>query len=98
MVAIAASHFSEERADSELHVEERTGEVARLIASRADEYVRRTEVILQSAALLAHVCPPDIPYNRSLLTAVNNRTVGKIGTLNIQAGGGGNIGTSNPVL
>ncbi len=98
MVAIAAWHFSEERADSEMHIEERTGEVARLIASRADEYVRRTEVILQSAALLAHVDPPDIRYNDSVLTALNNSTVGKIGTLNIQAVDGGNIGTSNPVL
>ena len=98
MVAVAIWHFSEERADSRSQVEERTAEVARLIASRADEFVRRSEVSLQAAALMVRVDPPDIRYNDSVLTALDERTVGSIGTLNVQLVGGGNIGTSNPVL
>jgi two-component system cell cycle sensor histidine kinase/response regulator CckA len=98
MVAIAVWHFSEERADVRQHIESRTAEVARLIASRADEYVRRTEVILQGAALVARVDPPDIQYNDSVLALLNSRTAGSIGTLNVQLVGGANIGSSNPVI
>jgi two-component system, cell cycle sensor histidine kinase and response regulator CckA len=96
MAAIAIWHFSEERADSRLQVEERTTEVARLIASRADEFVRRTEVTLEAAALMVRVDPPDLRYNDSVLTALDDRMVGTIGTLNVQLVGGGNIGASHP--
>src|ERR1019366_3646411 len=56
------------------------------------------EVSLQAAALMVRVEPPDIRYNDSVLTALDERTVGSIGTLNVQLAGGGNVGTSNPVL
>ncbi|HEY5440285.1 MAG TPA: ATP-binding protein [Gemmatimonadaceae bacterium] len=95
MAAIAIWHFSEERADSRSRVEERTAEVARLIASRADEFVLRTEESLEAVALMVRVDPPDIPYNDSLLTAFDDRTVRTLGTLNVQLAGGGNIGASH---
>jgi two-component system, cell cycle sensor histidine kinase and response regulator CckA len=95
MVGVAAWHFAEARADAGADVEERTVEVARLIASRADEYVRRTEVTLQAAALLVRVDPPDIRYNDSVLTALRDRTVGNLGSLSLHRVGGGNIGASH---
>jgi len=98
MVAIAVWHFSEQQADSQAHVQERAAEVAKLIAARADEFVRRTEVTLDAAALMVRVDPPDTRYNDSVLTALDNRTVGNMGALNLQLVGGGNIGSSNPVL
>ncbi|HEV8410843.1 MAG TPA: ATP-binding protein [Gemmatimonadaceae bacterium] len=98
MVAIAAWHFSEQRADSQTHIEERSAEVARLIASRADEFVRRTEVTLEAAALLTRVDPPDSHFNDSVLTLLEKRAVNGIGTLNVQLVDGPNIGSSNPVL
>ncbi len=98
MVAIAAWHFSEQRADSQTHIEERSAEVARLIASRADEFVRRTEVTLEAAALLTRVDPPDSKYNDSILTLLDKRAVNGLGTLNVQLVDGPNIGSSNPVL
>src|SRR5450631_30712 len=98
MVAIAAWHFSEERTDARSHVEERTREVARLIASRADEFVRRSEVSLQAAALMIRVDPPDIRYNDSVLKSLVANAMGGTGSLNVQAVGGGNIGTTIPLL
>jgi two-component system cell cycle sensor histidine kinase/response regulator CckA len=95
MVAIAVWHFSEERADGRLHVEQRTAEVATLIASRADEFVLRTEQSLAAVALMARVDPPDVRYNDSVLTALDDRTLGNVGTLNVQLVGGGNIGASH---
>ncbi len=96
MAAIAIWHFSEEREDSRSRAEERTRDVARLIASRADEFVRRTEVSLEAAALMMRVDPPDMRYNDSILTALSDRTVGTNGTLEVHAVGGGNIGASHP--
>jgi two-component system cell cycle sensor histidine kinase/response regulator CckA len=98
MVAIAVWHFSEERADSRSRLEDRSTEVARLIASHADEYVRRTQVTLEAVALLARVDPPDVSYNDSVLTELDNRAVGGVGTLNVQAVGKGNIGTTTENL
>jgi two-component system cell cycle sensor histidine kinase/response regulator CckA len=95
MVAIAAWHFSEERADSRTQAEERTTDVARLVASRADEFVRRTEVSLQAAALMVRVDPPDIRYNDSVLTALGDRMIGTDGMLEVQRVGGGNIGAAH---
>ncbi|MFI5231032.1 MAG: response regulator [Gemmatimonadales bacterium] len=95
MVAIAAWHFSEEQADSHARAEERTTDVARLVASRADEFVRRTEVSLQAAALVVRVDPPDLRYNDSVLTALGDRMLGADGMLEVQRVGGGNIGASH---
>ncbi len=95
MITIAGLHFSEERADSRSRAEERTGDVARLIASRADEFVRRTEVSLQAAALMVRVDPPDMRYNDSVLTALADRMPGSDGMLEVHAVGGGNIGASH---
>jgi PAS domain S-box-containing protein len=94
MVAIAVWHFSKERDDSRSRIEERSTEVARLVASRADEYVRRTEVTLDAVALLARVDPPDLRFNDSVLAVLDQRVVGGVGTLNVQAVGTGNIGSS----
>jgi hypothetical protein len=94
MVAIAVWHFSEERADSRLRAEERTRDIARLIASRADEFVRRTEVSLQAAALMVRVDPPDVRHNDSVLTALADQMMGSDGMLEVHAVGGGNIGAS----
>ncbi len=96
MAAIAAWHFSEERSDSHANAAQRTAEVARLIASRADEYVHRTEVTLQAAALLVRVNPPDVRYNDSVLTALADRTVGTIGSLSVQLVSDRNVGASHP--
>ncbi|MGH7656567.1 MAG: response regulator [Gemmatimonadaceae bacterium] len=96
MVAIATWHFSEEKSDSHARAEERTTDLARLVASRADEFVRRTDVSLQAAALIVRVDPPDIRYNDSVLTALDDRMVGTTGTLEVQQVGGGNIGASHP--
>ena len=95
MAAIAAWHFSEERADAHARAEERTRDVARLIASRADEFVRRTEVSLEAAALMVRVDPPDTRYNDSVLTALGDRMMGTDGMLEVQQVGGGNIGASH---
>jgi two-component system cell cycle sensor histidine kinase/response regulator CckA len=95
MAAIAIWHFAEERADSRSRVEDRTAEVARLIASRADEFVLRTEESLEAVALMVRVDPPDIPYNDSVLTAFDDRTVRTLGTLNVHLAGVGNIGASH---
>ena len=96
VAGIAAWHFSQERADYLSHVEARTAEVARLMASRADEFDRWTEVSLQAAALLVRVDPPDTRFNDSVLTALADRTVRTLGTLNVQLVGGGNVGASHP--
>ncbi len=95
MVAIAVWHFASERADARSGAVQRTEEVARLIAARADENVRRTEVILEAASLLVHVDPPDIHYNDSVLTALNRRTQGTLGSLQVQQVDGGNIGSNS---
>jgi two-component system cell cycle sensor histidine kinase/response regulator CckA len=95
MVAIAAWHFSEERADSRASAEERTADVARLVASRADEFVRRTEGTLEAVAFMVRVDPPDMRYNDSVLTALGDRMLGRDGMLEVHLVGGGNIGASH---
>jgi two-component system cell cycle sensor histidine kinase/response regulator CckA len=95
MVAIASWHFSEDRAEARSYAEERTRDVARLIASRADEFVRRTEVALQAAALMVRADPPDMRYNDSVLTALADRMLGTDGMLEVHAVGGGNIGAAH---
>ncbi len=94
MVAVAIWHFDGERADARMHVQERTREVARLIAQRADEYIQRTELKLQAAALLVRVDPPSVAYNDSVLEALNARA-GDRGSLNVQLLNGFNAGSSS---
>ncbi len=95
MLGIAIWHFAEQRADSRSRVEERTREVARLIAARADEFVRRTQVSLEVAAMMVRADPPDIRFNDSVLTLLDDRTVGTLGSLAVQLVGGGNIGVAH---
>ena len=95
MVAIAAWHFSGERADERLHVAQRTDEVSTLIASRADEFVLRTQQLLGSAALMLRVDPPDVPFNDSVLHALSERVGGRAGGLMVHRVGGGNIGSAS---
>ena len=95
MVAVAAWHFSEDQADSRTSAEARTTDVARLVASRADEFVRRTESSLEAAALMVRVDPPDMRYNDSVLTALGDRTLGRDAMLEVHQVGAGNIGASH---
>ena len=71
-----------------------TAEVARLLAAHADEYARRVEVVLQAGALLTRIAPPDLHYNDSVLTLLDHRTIGPIGSLNIHTVDDADIGSS----
>jgi PAS domain S-box-containing protein len=95
MVAIAVWHFSSERDDEMTHVEQRTDEVSTLIGLRADEFVMRTQQLLQVVALMVRTDPPDIRYNDSVLTALTERVGGHQVALAVHGVGIGNIGVAH---
>ena len=95
VATVVVWHFTGEQADSRTAAEQRDIDIARLVASRADEFVRRTETSLQAAALMVRVDPPDMRYNDSVLTALSDRTLRREGLIEVQQVGGGNIGAAH---
>ena len=94
MVALIARQLLSERRHAREAARGRTMEVARLVASRADEYVRRIESVLGAAALQVRTSPPDIAYNDRILRALDDNLVGTIGTMNVHDLQERNIGSS----
>jgi len=95
VATVVVWHFTAEQADSRTAAEQRDTDIARLVASRADEFVRRTETSLEAAALMVRVDPPDMRYNDSVLTALSDRTLRREGLIEVQQVGGGNIGAAH---
>ena len=94
MLGLVGLQYVEQRANALLTAELHTAEVARLLAAHADEYARRVEVVLNAAALLIRIAPPDLRYNDSVLTLLDHRTLGPIGSLNAHDVNDVDIGTS----
>ena len=94
MLGLVGLQYVEQRANALETAELHTAEVARLLAAHADEYARRVEVVLNAAALLIRIAPPDLRYNDSVLTLLDHRTLGPIGSLNAHDVNDVDIGTS----
>jgi two-component system cell cycle sensor histidine kinase/response regulator CckA len=94
MVGIVTSHFANERARARVSAEQRTSEVARLVAQRADEFVARMRVILVAASLEVRRRPDDWAFNDSVLSALATRTLASSSYLNAIDGNGTFLGSS----
>jgi two-component system cell cycle sensor histidine kinase/response regulator CckA len=82
MVGLVTSHFVNERARARVSAEQRTAEVARLVAQRANEFVARMRVILEASAMQVRRRRSELAFNDSILAELASRTLAPSSTLN----------------
>jgi two-component system cell cycle sensor histidine kinase/response regulator CckA len=94
MVGLVTSHFANERVRARVSAEQRTVEVAQIVAQRADEFVARMRIILEAASMQVRRGGSNIAYNDSILTDLANRTLSPGSFLNVIDAQGNLLGSS----
>ncbi len=94
MVGLVTSHFVNERARARVSAEQRTAEVARLVAQRADEFVARMRVILEASAMQVRRRRSELAFNDSVLAELTSRTLAPSSLLNVIDAEGNLLGSS----
>ena len=94
MVGLVTSHFVNERARARVSAEQRTAEVARLVAQRADEFVARMRVILEASAIQVRRRRSELAFNDSVLAELASRTLVPSSFLNVIDAEGNLLGSS----
>jgi hypothetical protein len=96
MLVMVALQYTEQRTRAIDSAEQRTAEVARLLADHGDEFARRVDVVLNAATLLVRISPSSLHYNDSVLTALDRGTLAPVGSLNVHDLNDNDIGSSVP--